>query len=917
MLAEQQPLTAHDLDRVTESVTELAQQIEVLRDVLDEIRTDVQWAVQNQRVVVLPMECIESIAVKAMAVDPLSPEWGSRLVTEVRSLPVETGVQAVTRTIEDVIDQVATAAVGLAWVRDEVREQFDAAEPEPVEPHRPAAGSGEQDATAAPARDSPGGGVESLADQQRPLPAPAPNGPAVQRSLFAFEHDAPQEPEAIVVPVDPQPSPPAEVAAPYTLDDYRAFQERLDRGDVTLDALKSEFRRLRSQGTAFIETLVRGSNAKQLQALAARCGCWNAKRNNRQENATHVFHALLRSFLPGDTLQYNPMQETQDEALAREIETLTEETWRQQRTIEAERSQAEQQALAEPTTLDDFRLCIRRRGLDSLTDEQRVRFDELSADASRAARAARQTDTVEQIQAEGLRLSIKEGWHDKKQIKLWIVQLSDRVDRATFDELNRKAKMLGGWYSSFKTADAGFQFSSEDHAQRFAALLDGDANRSDVLAARQSRKEQSAADRLAQVAETLDAEAAEILTTDETRLTNTARRADMAAGMRGRAYAQQATAGTLRSIAAALERGEAAYLNGIRAATHVETLAAQLRRAKHRRNKTLLDARGELGAWERHRAGEELSQRPLEAEDAAFAEYPSPALSHHQLAELVGRAANTRGLKQLSRRMHGFLPDDRERHVVEFRDPRDVEFLMEFLARCRGAGLETRWLDCALEDFKRLQAANIHTVHELRCALRELVPHLRRKQEDDPVRVAERQLIGRDLPGFFPTPAPVIAHMLELAGIEPGHRVLEPSAGKGDILDALREQHPQAIVTAIEFNGTLHDVLAAKGHTVERADFLEHTGQYDRIVMNPPFENGAEIAHVRHAFAQLAAHGRLVSVMSDGPFFRQDRQAAEFREWLESLAGVSEPLPEDAFNTRDAFRPTGVRTRLVTLDRSP
>ena len=36
----------------------------------------------------------------------------------------------------------------------------------------------------------------------------------------------------------------------------------------------------------------------------------------------------------------------------------------------------------------------------------------------------------------------------------------------------------------------------------------------------------------------------------------------------------------------------------------------------------------------------------------------------------------------------------------------------------------------------------------------------------------------------------------------------------------------------------LFDVLAAKSHDVERGDFLEYAGTYDRVVMNPPLEEG-------------------------------------------------------------------------------
>jgi len=81
------------------------------------------------------------------------------------------------------------------------------------------------------------------------------------------------------------------------------------------------------------------------------------------------------------------------------------------------------------------------------------------------------------------------------------------------------------------------------------------------------------------------------------------------------------------------------------------------------------------------------------------------------------------------------------------------------------------------------------------------------------------------------------------------------------------------------------------------------------------FENGSDIDHVRHGFDQLGEGGRLVAIMSDGPFFRSDRKAEAFREWLDELGGESEQLPEDAFSGSDAFRKTGVRTRIVQISK--
>jgi hypothetical protein len=99
---------------------------------------------------------------------------------------------------------------------------------------------------------------------------------------------------------------------------------------------------------------------------------------------------------------------------------------------------------------------------------------------------------------------------------------------------------------------------------------------------------------------------------------------------------------------------------------------------------------------------------------------------------------------------------------------------------------------------------------------------------------------------------------------------------------------------------------------VVASDFLEYQGHYDKIVMNPPFQQQADIDHVRHAYSLLNAGGRLVAIVSEGVFFRQDKKASAFREWLEEVGGTSEQIEAGAFDTSD--RPTGVATRLVVVD---
>jgi predicted RNA methylase len=163
---------------------------------------------------------------------------------------------------------------------------------------------------------------------------------------------------------------------------------------------------------------------------------------------------------------------------------------------------------------------------------------------------------------------------------------------------------------------------------------------------------------------------------------------------------------------------------------------------------------------------------------------------------------------------------------------------------------------------------------------------------------------------FFETPTALAQRMVELADIQAGDLVLEPSAGHGRIV---REIRADALVLAVEIDGVNIDTLRSRATanvTVIQADFLEWAKPvgdcFDVVLMNPPFTNGQDIAHIRAAHELLVEDGVLVAVCSAGPFFRQDKKAVAFREWL-SKVGYSEPLPDGAF----AESGTGVRAHLV------
>jgi predicted RNA methylase len=165
--------------------------------------------------------------------------------------------------------------------------------------------------------------------------------------------------------------------------------------------------------------------------------------------------------------------------------------------------------------------------------------------------------------------------------------------------------------------------------------------------------------------------------------------------------------------------------------------------------------------------------------------------------------------------------------------------------------------------------------------------------------------IPKDEFDFFPTPPDVVARLLELADIQNGMSVLEPSAGTGAIaLEMAKITGP--LVDCFEISKKNVDILYGYPQLgiVCQLDFLEAhpisrktlCGKlYDRVVMNPPFTKQADIRHVTHALTFLKPDGLLVSVMAAGVTFRENKLTKTFCALLDQRKGSMETLPDGAF----------------------
>lgn len=115
-------------------------------------------------------------------------------------------------------------------------------------------------------------------------------------------------------------------------------------------------------------------------------------------------------------------------------------------------------------------------------------------------------------------------------------------------------------------------------------------------------------------------------------------------------------------------------------------------------------------------------------------------------------------------------------------------------------------------------------------------------------------------------------------------QVLEPSAGRGNIADMIRAASPTATIDVCEINPLRREILTLKNYNVVGSDFTQFdSGEYyDIIVMNPPFNNGMDIRHVRRAYNMLKPGGVLIALLSEGSVWSNERkEVVAFRGWLE------------------------------------
>ena len=172
---------------------------------------------------------------------------------------------------------------------------------------------------------------------------------------------------------------------------------------------------------------------------------------------------------------------------------------------------------------------------------------------------------------------------------------------------------------------------------------------------------------------------------------------------------------------------------------------------------------------------------------------------------------------------------------------------------------------------------------------------------------------------FYPTPRQLLDKITAGVDWKMINSVLEPSAGKGDIAEYVKEQYKkhcwrtdnEVDIDCIEIDYDLRSALKGKNYRVVHDDFLTYKTfkKYSLIIMNPPFSNGS--THLMKALDMQEDGGAVICILNAETLrnpYTNERKVLLKR--LEDL-GADIQYMQDEFVS--AERPTGVEIAVIKV----
>lgn len=146
---------------------------------------------------------------------------------------------------------------------------------------------------------------------------------------------------------------------------------------------------------------------------------------------------------------------------------------------------------------------------------------------------------------------------------------------------------------------------------------------------------------------------------------------------------------------------------------------------------------------------------------------------------------------------------------------------------------------------------------------------------------------------FYPTPEWLAKEVVESCNILENDVVLEPSAGRGALLNHIKQK--TEFITAIEFNSENARALRESGYIVTNDSFENVINNnklyYNRVVMAPPFAQRMDITHTILAYNEMQIGGRLISIVSENSLYYEDGISETFRLFLKFTNANIKAIP--------------------------
>lgn len=173
---------------------------------------------------------------------------------------------------------------------------------------------------------------------------------------------------------------------------------------------------------------------------------------------------------------------------------------------------------------------------------------------------------------------------------------------------------------------------------------------------------------------------------------------------------------------------------------------------------------------------------------------------------------------------------------------------------------------------------------------------------------------------LWPTPPPLASKMVSRIKKFEGRykhdlNILEPSAGKGDLIEALNadsryDNNLYSKISAIEIYPDLIATLLGKGIKVIDSDFLTFAGpdKFDLIIMNPPFRDGDK--HLLKAI-DIMYRGQIICLLNAETL--RNPYTNTRKMLVDKLKELGAEIEYIAGGFRDAERRTDVEVALIDI----